>query len=225
MSAKVIEVKSLHFRYREDEPLIEDLSFYVEKGEFFGILGPNGAGKSTLLRILLGFIKPIKGEVRLFGQSLEDFSDWRRIGYVPQRFSVERAFTGNVGELLRAVAPKEKVGWVIAFLHLENLLKRPFVKLSGGEQQKVLLAMALTTNPDLLVLDEPMTGLDIHAQEHIEHILKEVAKDRTVLVVSHDVGFVLRNATRILCLGMPFCRVVKPEDFQSLMKDLYRLHP
>ncbi len=225
MSEKIIEVKNLQFRYREDEPLIEDLSFYVEKGEFFGILGPNGAGKSTLLRILLGFIKHQKGEVKLFGERLENFTHWIRIGYVPQRFFVEKSFTGNVGELLRAVAPKEKVGWVIAFLHLENLLKRPFVKLSGGEQQKVLLALALTTNPDLLVLDEPMTGLDIHAQEHIEHILKEVAKDRTVIVVSHDIGFVLRNAKRILCLGMPFCKVIKPEEFQDLVRELYRLHP
>ncbi len=225
MQEKIVEVKNLHFRYREDEPLIEDLSFYVEKGEFFGILGPNGAGKSTLLRILLGFIKHQKGEVKLFGERLENFTHWIRIGYVPQRFSVEKSFTGNVGELLRAVAPKEKVGWVIAFLHLENLLKRPFVKLSGGEQQKVLLALALTTNPDLLVLDEPMTGLDIHAQEHIEHILKEVAKDRTVIVVSHDIGFVLRNAKRILCLGMPFCKVIKPEEFQDLVRELYRLHP
>ncbi len=225
MSEKIVEVQNLHFRYREDEPLLEGLSFYVEKGEFFGILGPNGAGKSTLLRIILGFIKPKKGEVRLFGERLESFTQWRRIGYVPQRFSVEKSFAGNVGELLRAVAPKEKIGWVIAFLHLENLLKRPFVRLSGGEQQKVLLALALTTNPDLLVLDEPMTGLDIHAQEHIEHILKEVAKERTVVVVSHDVGFVLRNANRVLCLGMPFCKVIKPEEFPSLVKDLYRLHP
>lgn len=221
---KVIEVKNLSFSYRREEPLIEDLSFEVKKGEFFGILGPNGAGKSTLLKILLGFIRPQRGEVRLFGQRLENFKDFRRIGYVPQRFSVERAFTGSVGELLRAVAPKERVGWIIAFLHLENLLKRSFIKLSGGEQQKVLLALALTTNPDLLLLDEPMTGLDIHAQEHIENLLKEIAKDRTVVVVSHDLGFVLRNASNILCLGIPFCRVVSPRDFEGLIRELYGLH-
>ncbi|RMH79492.1 MAG: metal ABC transporter ATP-binding protein [Acidobacteria bacterium] len=221
---KVLEVKNLSFNYKKEEPLIEELSFDVKRGEFFGILGPNGAGKSTLLKILLGFIRPQRGEVRLFGQRLESFKDFRRIGYVPQRFSVERAFTGTVGELLRAVAPKERVGWIIAFLHLENLLERPFIMLSGGEQQKVLLAMALTTNPDMLFLDEPMTGLDIHAQEHIENLLKEIAKDRTVVVVSHDLGFVLRNASRILCLGMPFCRVVSPEDFEGLIRELYRLH-
>ncbi|MCS6958057.1 MAG: metal ABC transporter ATP-binding protein [Aquificaceae bacterium] len=224
MSDKVIEVKGLRFRYRVEEPLIEDLSFEVFRGEFFGILGPNGAGKSTLLRLILGFLKPLSGEIKLFGESIDRFFQWGRIGYVPQRFSVERAFTGNVGELLKAVAPKERVGWIIAFLHLENLLKKPFVKLSGGEQQKVLLAMALTTNPDLLVLDEPMTGLDIHAQEHIQQVLKDLSKDRTVVVVSHDVGFVLKNATRILCLGMPYCKVVEPGDIRGVMKDLFGLH-
>ncbi|MCX7990038.1 MAG: metal ABC transporter ATP-binding protein [Aquificaceae bacterium] len=224
MSDRVIEVKDLHFRYRAQEQLIEGLSFEVHRGEFFGILGPNGAGKSTLLKLILGFLKPQGGEIRIFGERLETFSQWKRVGYVPQRFSVERSFTGNVGELLRAVAPKERVGWVIAFLHLENLLKRPFVKLSGGEQQKVLLALALTTNPELLLLDEPMTGLDIHAQEHIEQVLRDVSKERTVVVVSHDLGFVLKNATRVLCLGMPSCRVIKPEEFEGVIKELYRLH-
>ena len=224
MYGKVIEVKNLSFAYKEGEWLIKGLSFEVFEGEFFGILGPNGAGKSTLLKLLLGFLKPQGGEIRLFGKDIKEFKEWRKIGYVPQRFNVERAFTGNVGELLRACAPKEKVGWIISFLHLENLLKRPFVKLSGGEQQKVLLAMALATNPDLLILDEPMTGLDIHAQEHIEHILREISKNKTVLVVSHDVGFVLRNAKRILCLGMPLCRVVKPQELEVFIKELYNLH-
>ena len=224
MPSKVIEVKNLSFAYRKEEKIIENLSFEVLEGEFFGILGPNGAGKSTLLRLLLGFLYPQKGEIKLFGKNLKEFSQWEKIGYVPQRFSVEKSFMGNVEELLRASAPKEKMGWIIAFLHLEKLLKKPFIRLSGGEQQKVLLAMALATNPSLVILDEPMTGLDIHAQEHIETLLKEISKDRTVMVVSHDVGFILRNAHRILCLGMPFCKVVKPEDFEGFIKELYKLH-
>ncbi|MCS7308170.1 MAG: metal ABC transporter ATP-binding protein [Aquificaceae bacterium] len=224
MSEKVIEVKNLNFSYRNEQQLIRGLSFEVFKGEFFGILGPNGAGKSTLIKLLLGFLKAQSGEVLLFGQKINNFKQWDKVGYVPQRFSVEKTFTGNVWELLKAMAPKEKVGWIIAFLHLENILHRPFIKLSGGEQQKVLLAMALTRNPEILFLDEPMTGLDIHAQEHIQQVLKEVSKERTVVVVSHDVGFVLRNATRILCLSMPFCGVVKPEEFESLIRELYGLH-
>jgi zinc transport system ATP-binding protein len=188
------------------------------------VVGPNGAGKSTLLKLLLGFLRPKAGKVFLFGKELSQFNEWEKLGYVPQRFSVERFWTGTVEELLRKVAKKEKVGWIIAFLHLENLLKRQFVKLSGGEQQKVLLALALTKNPSLLILDEPMTGLDIHAQEHIEHVLREISKDRTVVVVSHDLGFVMRNASRMLCLGMPECRVVYPKDFGQIIRELYGLH-
>jgi len=221
---KVIEVEGLSFRYKKEEPLIENLSFSVYEGEFFCIVGPNGSGKTTLLKLLLGFLKPQGGRIYLFGQDLNKFRDWDRIGYVPQRFSVERFWSGTVEELLRKVAQKEKVGWIIAFLHLENLLSKQFVKLSGGEQQKVLLALALVNNPSLLILDEPLTGLDIHAQEHVESILKEIAKNRTVVVVSHDLGFVLRNATRMLCLGMPECRIVSPNQFGELIRELYGLH-
>ncbi len=221
---KVIQVEGLTFRYKNEEPLIENLSFEVYRGEFFGVLGPNGAGKSTLIKLILGFLKPLKGSIKVLGKPAGHAQVLKKIGYVPQRFSIESSFRGNVSELFRAVAPKEKVGWIIAFLHLENLLEKPFFSLSGGEQQKVLLAMALTKNPEVLLLDEPMTGLDVHAQEHIESLLKELAKERTVVVVSHDLGFVLRNAKRILCLGMPFCRVVKPQEFEGLVRELYRLH-
>ncbi|WP_333785078.1 ATP-binding cassette domain-containing protein [Thermocrinis sp.] len=221
---EVIRVEKLRFRYKKEEPLIEDLSFSVYKGEFFCVVGPNGSGKTTLLKLLLGFLKPHQGRIYIFGEDLKSFNRWEKVGYVPQRFSVERFWTGTVEELFRKVAKKEKVGWIIAFLHLEGLLKKQFVKLSGGEQQKVLLALALTKNPDLLILDEPLTGLDIHAQEHIESTLREIAKDRTVVVVSHDIGFVLRNATRMLCLGMQECKITYPEQFTKLIRELYGLH-
>ncbi len=221
---EVLTVRNLTFRYRKEEPLIENLNFSVFEGEFFGILGPNGSGKTTLLRIMLGFLKPLEGSVEIFGRDIKSFKNWEKIGYVPQRFYVERAFTGTVGELFRAIAPKEKVGWIIAYLHLEDILRKPFTHLSGGQQQKVLLALALTTNPDLLILDEPLTGLDIHAQEHIESILREISQRRTVIVVSHDVGFIVRNSSRILCLGMHECRLVKAQDLESMLKELYRLH-
>ncbi|MGB9874456.1 MAG: metal ABC transporter ATP-binding protein [Hydrogenobacter sp.] len=224
MPSEVIKVSNLTFYYRQEEILIDNLSFSVFEGEFFGILGPNGSGKTTLLRLILGFLKPVKGKIELFGQDLHAFKEWKRVGYVPQRFYVERAFTGTVGELFRAIAPKEKVGWIIAYLHLEDLLKKQFNKLSGGQQQRVLLALALTTNPDLLILDEPLTGLDIHAQEHIENILRDISKTKTVVVVSHDVSFVLRNANRILCLDMQECQVVKAQELKGMLKELYKLH-
>lgn len=222
--SEVIKVNNLTFYYRSEEPIIKELSFSVLEGEFFGILGPNGSGKTTLLKLLLGFLKPLKGNIELFGKSLENFKEWKRVGYVPQRFNVEKAFTGTVKELFMAVAPKEKVGWIITYLHIEGLLEKQFNKLSGGEQQKVLLALSLTTNPDLLVLDEPLTGLDIHAQEHIESLVKEISKKRTVVAVSHDIGFILRNATNVLCLGMEECKMVSPRELESMLIKLYRLH-
>ncbi len=221
---RVLEVENLSFYYRRGEYILKDISFGVEEGELFAILGPNGAGKTTLLRLLMGFLKPVSGRIKIFGRELRHFGEWRRIGYVPQRFSVDRFFTGSVGELFKSLAQREKVGWVIAYLHLESLLDRPFVKLSGGEQQKVLLALALTTNPDLLVLDEPTTGLDIHAQEHMESILRELKGKKTILLVSHDIGFVLRNADRLLCLGVEMCRVVDTQTFKGMVRELYGLH-
>ncbi|MCS7284780.1 MAG: ATP-binding cassette domain-containing protein, partial [Hydrogenobacter thermophilus] len=112
---EALKVKNLSFRYRRDEPLIDDLSFSVLEGEFFGILGPNGSGKTTLLRLILGFLKPLSGSIELFGEDVRTFKRWNKVGYVPQRFHVEKAFTGTVGELFRALAPKEKVGWIIAY--------------------------------------------------------------------------------------------------------------
>ncbi len=220
----VIEFENVNFHYRKDEPLIRDLSFYVDRGELFAILGPNGSGKTTLLKLLLGFLKPTKGLIYLFGKKLEHFKEWNKIGYVPQHISVDKFFTGNVQEIFKSFSEGEKVGWAITYLHLEGLLKRPFVKLSGGEKQKVLLALALMSNPDLLILDEPTTGLDIHAQEHIETILKDFKGKRTIIVVSHDIGFVLRLADRVLCMGMQECKVTSTKEFKSIIKEVYGLH-
>lgn len=220
----VISLEGVSFQYRKDEPLIRNLSFHVNEGEVFAILGPNGSGKTTLLRLLLGLLKPTAGNIAIFGKILRNFREWDRIGYVPQYLSVDKFFTGNVQEIFRAFAKGERMGWVITYLHLEGLLKRPFVKLSGGERQKVLLALALSTNPDILILDEPTTGLDIHAQEHIETILKDFKGKKTILIVSHDVGFVLRIADRVLCMGMETCQVTSTENFKGIIKETYGLH-
>ncbi|SHK38818.1 metal ABC transporter ATP-binding protein [Thermocrinis minervae] len=212
---EIIRVENLTFAYRRGEYLFKDLSFSVYRGDFFCIVGPNGAGKTTLLKIILGLIKAQSGRILV---------NSKRVGYVPQRISVERFFTGTPAELFRAVAPKQKVGWIISFLHLENVLHRPYVKLSGGEQQKVLLSIAFLKDPDLLILDEPTTGLDIHAQEHVEEFLRTARKDKTLVVVSHDLGFVVRNATKVLCLGMQECRLVEPQDLKTMLVDIYGLH-
>ncbi len=220
----VIRLENVSFHYRKDEPLIKNLSFYVDEGELFAVLGPNGSGKTTLLKLILGFLRPTLGHIMLFGKNLRVFKEWDRIGYVPQYLSVDKFFTGSVQEIFRAFAKGEKIGWAITYLHLEGLLNRPFIKLSGGERQKVLLALALSTNPDVLILDEPTTGLDIHAQEHIETILKDFKGKKTIVIVSHDIGFVLRIADRVLCMGMETCQVTSTENFKGIIKEIYGLH-
>jgi len=199
----VIEAVDLSFSYEGKTAVLERVSFSVRKGEFVGIIGPNGAGKTTLFRLLLGFLKPLKGTVRLFGEDVRSFRQWHRVGYVPQRLRVERNFPATVGELLELTGGGDVDPQIIALLHLNSLLDRQFLKLSGGQQQIVLLGMALVRNPDLLLLDEPTAGLDVHFQKHIVHTLKSISSNegRTVLMISHDIGLVLSTVDRVLCLN------------------------
>ena len=218
---QVIEIENLSFSYDGRTDVLEDLSLTVRRGEFVGIVGPNGAGKTTLFRILLGFLKPRRGSLKLFGENVETFRRWDRIGYVPQRLSVERNFPATVRELLDLTGedPQE----VIALLHLNDLLDRQFLRLSGGQQQIVLLGMALVRNPDLLLLDEPTAGLDVHFQRHIIQTLRSlsVRENRTVLMISHDIGLVLRTVDRVLCLNRRVRYYGEPEGAIEAVEEMF----
>ncbi len=218
---QVIEIENLSFSYDGRTDVLEDLSLTVRRGEFVGIVGPNGAGKTTLFRILLGFLKPRRGSLKLFGENVETFRRWDRIGYVPQRLSVERNFPATVRELLDLTGedPQE----VIALLHLNDLLDRQFLRLSGGQQQIVLLGMALVRNPDLLLLDEPTAGLDVHFQRHIIQTLRSlsVRENRTILMISHDIGLVLRTVDRVLCLNRRVRYYGEPEGAIEAVEEMF----
>ncbi|HHJ64366.1 MAG TPA: metal ABC transporter ATP-binding protein [Aquifex aeolicus] len=218
---QVIEIENLSFSYDGRTDVLEDLSLTVRRGEFVGIVGPNGAGKTTLFRIILGFLKPRRGSLKLFGENVETFRRWDRIGYVPQRLSVERNFPATVRELLDLTGedPQE----VIALLHLNDLLDRQFLRLSGGQQQIVLLGMALVRNPDLLLLDEPTAGLDVHFQRHIIQTLRSlsVRENRTILMISHDIGLVLRTVDRVLCLNRRIRYYGEPEGAIEAVEEMF----
>ncbi|NPA32451.1 MAG: metal ABC transporter ATP-binding protein [Aquificae bacterium] len=223
---RVVDVRNLTFSYDGKFNVLEDVTFYVEEGDFLGIVGPNGAGKSTLFRILLGFLKPKSGEVYLFGTPLERFKDWRKIGYVPQRLSVEQTFPGKVKELLSSASrSKEELRAVIDYLRIEDLLEKQFVKLSGGQQQKVLLAVALLGEPKLIMLDEPTTGLDIHALSHLIGVLSDLHKNRgkTIMMISHDIGTLLRHSTRILCIKRRVCYFGEPSSAIKFIEEAFGL--
>jgi zinc transport system ATP-binding protein len=205
---EVIEVRDLTFSYDGKTFAVEGVSFSVEEGEFLGVVGPNGSGKTTLLKLLLGLLKPHRGLVRLRG----------RAGYVPQKVQTKTGFPGTVGEVLASANTPEEV---LERLHLKRLAGRRFRDLSGGEQRLVLFGLALSGNPEVLLLDEPTAGLDTHARRHIAEILEDLKGTRTVVMVSHDIGLVLRLATRILCLNRRVHYLGTPEEAPGFIEELF----
>ena len=194
-------------------PVLREVSLRIMPGELVAIVGANGSGKTTLLKLGLGLLRPTHGTVRLFGQPLERFSAWPRIGYVPQRAALDSAVPISVEEVVRTglagqlgllgrltAAHGEQVKRVIELLGIEPILKRPVSRLSGGQQQRVLIARALVTRPQLLVLDEPTTGVDQHAQhllrESLEHLVR--VEGVAVAYISHDPGSFEGLADRVL---------------------------
>ncbi len=191
--------------------IFNDVSFSVEKGEFVAVLGPNGAGKTTLLKLLLGLSKPIKGEVRVLG-AVPHRGDGN-IGYAPQHRVLETDLALRARDVVGFGLDGNK--WGIGFgsrtrdalvdatlkqLDAYRFADAPIGRLSGGEQQRLLIAQALITNPKILLLDEPLSNLDIsHAQEIIT-LLTEIAKHRgvTIMLVSHDINPLLPVVNRVL---------------------------
>jgi zinc transport system ATP-binding protein len=196
----VLEFDQVTFGYGRI-PVLREVSLRIEPGEFVAIIGANGAGKTTLMRLGLGLLRPTHGNVRLFGRRLSSFRDWGRVGYVPQRASAQAAVplsveevvrTGLAGQLGLLRRPRredrDRIEEVLDRLGLAALRKESVSQLSGGQQQRTLIARALVTEPDLLVLDEPTTGVDADARHVLRESLEHLVRSEGVAVVyiSHD---------------------------------------
>jgi zinc transport system ATP-binding protein len=172
---------------------VRDASFCLHTGEFVGLIGPNGAGKTTLLRVLLGLLKPTAGEVRVAT---------KRIGYIPQHAAIHN---GQVPmSVLEVISLGSQSGAQQALqeVGMAEFAARPFTNLSGGQQQRVLIAKALAGNPDLLILDEPTTGIDERSQTEFYDVLQHLqSKGITIIMVSHDIDAVLQLVTRVICVN------------------------
>ena len=193
----MLSVQNLSFRYDAySKYILEDISFEVEKGEYVSIVGENGSGKSTLVRLLLGLLKPTTGEVKRQASS---------VGYVPQKKINLAHFPITVFELLdsyrRVLKVKDKLT-VYNMLEEVGLLgfeKKLAGELSGGQLQKLYIARALINNPELLILDEPSTGIDVKGQREIYTILKRLNQDSKITIVSvdHNLDVAVANSTVI----------------------------
>lgn len=190
-------------------PVIEKINLQIKTGEYIALSGPNGAGKSTLLQAMLGLLPIQTGGVELFGQSTAKFNQWSKIGYVPQRGqSFNRLMPATVGEvvemgLVRQNRPSSSVDQIYLALKKVNLLhvaKKRISQLSGGQQQRVLLARALIGQPQLLLLDEPSTALDVKSRASFYGLLEKLHKkeDVTIVLVTHDTAQVSQWATRLI---------------------------
>jgi len=191
------------------EPVLDHVSFCVHAGEFIGLIGPNGAGKTTLLRAVLGLAPPTTGSIR---------RENVKIGYIPQRGTL---YNGTVPiSVLEAVqlgiANSRKAMEALEAVHLRHLAHSRFNELSGGQQQRVTLAKALSGNPDLLILDEPTTGIDEQAQTAFYDLLHDLQRQGiTIIMVSHEVDTVLKLVTRVICLSGTVVYDGPPEHFEA----------
>jgi len=198
-----VEVKNLYFKY-ENEWVLEDINFTLKDKEFMAIIGPNGGGKSTLLKILLGFLKPTKGEVKIYGKPPKE--NRTLIGYVPQHtnFSLDIPITvfdivlqGRLkkGKFFYSKEDKEKALEILKELKIEEFKNRKIKDLSGGQRQKVLIARALVSEPKIIMMDEPTSAIDPTGQKEILNLIESL--EITRIVVSHDIKILLRNVDKI----------------------------
>jgi zinc transport system ATP-binding protein len=195
-------------------PVLRGVSISIRAGEAVALMGGNGSGKSTLVRTLLGLLPHRRGDIHLFGSPLRDFRDWSRIGYVPQR-SPALLGGSKVKEIVAAGrlahrrpfrplsrSDRDAVGDAIALVGLADQANADITALSGGQQQRVLVARALAGAPDLLVLDEPTSGIDLEQQEVLAGVLAGLlGRDTSVLVVLHEVGPLRRLIDRAVVLS------------------------
>lgn len=215
----VINLQKVGFTYGE-QWLFKDVSVQISSGDFVAIIGPNGAGKSTLLRLIANIYTPTSGQISLYGQPMGEFRNWHKIGYVPQNPArQQKSFPITVREVVSlgclqtnslwarpSRADKLAVEAVLEEFGLQNFANRKIGELSGGQQQKVFLAKALVKKPELLLLDEPATGIDSQTKVELYERLAALNKAGcTIVMISHDLELTARVATSALCVDRGLC--------------------
>ncbi|GHV93769.1 ABC transporter ATP-binding protein [Spirochaetia bacterium] len=194
--------------------VLENASFHIHRGEFVALVGPNGSGKTTVLKLLLGLEQPGAGKIELFGLSRERFPAWRdKLGYVPQQPPADQAFPIGVRDVVRMglLRPSKgygaggeaegKAGEAMEQAGIADLAERSYRALSGGQRRRVLVARALASGPELLILDEPTANMDAESETRLFETLGKLKGKTTILIVTHDTDFVSVLTDRVLCLG------------------------
>lgn len=221
----IIELEEVTVRF-QNLIALENVTLQIRRGDFLAVIGPNGSGKTTLIRAILGLVQPTRGTVRLFGKAPCDFGEWSRIGYVPQITRIDPRFPirvfdvvlmgryGQVGLIRRPRRrDREAAKTALDRVGLLDLADRQIGRLSGGQRQRVLVARALAAEPELLILDEPTSGVDVGTTESLFELLGRFHRQgMTVIVVSHDVSVVAQHVSTVACLNRTLVAHGRPKE-------------
>lgn len=205
-AAPLVKLKEVGLRL-QSLLILQGITFTIEPRQILTVIGPNGAGKTSLIRLILGLVDPSWGQI--------ERAKGLRVGYVPQFFRPDPAIPLTVGRFLTltSISPGIAVDEILGLLSVQTLQRRMLTDLSGGEMQRVLLARALLKQPTLLVLDEPMRGIDIPGQYELYALIPQL-RDRygcAIIIVSHDLHLVMAGSDHVLCINQHICCAGKPE--------------
>lgn len=221
----IITISGITYGYSLKSPVLEGINLTIHRGQFVGLLGPSGSGKTTLLKIIIGLIKPWHGSVT-FANNSASSSYKITMGYVPQVESVDWNFPITVREVVAmgiwnqsGITPwlpknaREEVDRILKGLGIGDYGTRQIRELSGGEQQRIFLARALIRNPDILVLDEPASGVDYNTREKILGNLNDLnTRGMTIIVTTHDLAGIAKRLPWVVCMNGNVIAEGKPED-------------
>jgi zinc transport system ATP-binding protein len=230
----IIKIRDLHFSYG-GPTILENIRLDIKAKEFVGVVGPNGSGKTTLLKIILGLLEADNGSVEILGKPPHQAV--KEIGYMPQLTPFSRDFPISVEEtvLMGRLGKTSSIGLFskedkkLAIESMEaveilDLRKRSIGSLSGGQLQRVLIARALTCNPEIMILDEPTANVDMKVEKDIFDLLKKLNEKITIIVVTHDIGFISQYITKVACINRTLVCHPTSELTGETIENLYGTH-
>ena len=230
----VIKIRDLHFNYG-DVPILEDINIDIQQKGFIGMVGPNGSGKTTLLKIILGLLAPDHGTVEVLGKP--PVQSVKNVGYMPQFAPFTRDFPISVEEtvLMGRLGKTSSMGFFskedkqlaaesMEAVEVLDLRKRSIGSLSGGQLQRALIARALTCNPEIMILDEPTANVDMKVEKDIFDLLKRLNEKITIIVVTHDIGFISQYIDRVACINRTLICHPTSELTGETIENLYGTH-
>ncbi len=206
----IIRVRDVSFSYHQD-PVLTNISFDIAEKEFLAIIGPNGGGKSTLVKLILGLLAPDSGRIAVYGASPEKMA--HRFGYVPQNININIDFPISIIDIVLMGRlrhdgrrwinrdDRRKCRDIMEMMGIAGFENRRIKDLSAGQRERVFIARALATDPDILILDEPTASVDTGGKTELYHLLGELNKTKTIIVVSHDLMIVSSYVKSVACVN------------------------